>query len=320
MKTRDHDRRQLRRVGHQSNRAVDPEVAEGSDRRAGAALESQSSAEGSRVGMLLGEIRRHLVDARSVLIPVLKRAGARMLAQFSELSRISARPAAIARMASANRIRTQPMIVRVLLVPAASFFIAFGVAAQVTSGLGVGPGDMVASGISTRTGLSFGSAALVMSGVLALLSTILGRAPRMATLVNVALIALSIDVLLPLLAIEGGFLARLVHFLFGLWSIGVGIGCLLHARLGIGTHEALSLSISDRTGIPVKKVRLGQEITWIVIGLALGSQFGLGTFLVALFIGPAISAGARLVGGILRSLSRAVEAPEVAAHVGDIGF
>ena len=179
---------------------------------------------------------------------------------------------------------------------------------------------MVASGISARTGLTFGTAAVIMSATLALIATMLGRPPRLATLINVALIAVAIDLLLPLLAMEGTVLARLLHFSFGLWAVGIGIGCLLHARLGMGTHEALSLSVSDHTGIAAQKVRLGQEILWILIGLSLGSQFGVGTVLVAIFIGPAIGAGTRSVGRVLTTLSHAVEAPEVAAHVDAVGF
>lgn len=264
--------------------------------------------------------RAYFARQKSVLLPILKRVARWTFAQFGTMSRVSARPAARAKMASAYGIRRQPMVVRVALVPLASLFIGLGVALQVTSGLGVGPGDMVASGISTNTGLSFGSAAILMSGLLALAGTLLGRAPKIATLVNVGMIALVIDLLLPLLEIEAGGLARFLHFAGGLWSVGIGIGCLLHARLGIGTHEALSLAISDHTGLHVRKVRRLQELSWIAIGISLGSQFGVGTVLVALFIAPAIGAGTRSVGRVLTSLSEAVEAPEVAAHVSEVGF
>ncbi|NNF54561.1 MAG: hypothetical protein HKN03_08980 [Acidimicrobiales bacterium] len=268
----------------------------------------------------LSDVRLGLKNQKSALVPILRRLLVSVLSQFTTLSRISARPAEYARMASARGIRSQPFVIRVGLIPLASFFIALGVAAQLTAGLGIGPGDMIVSGISMRSGWSFGTSALMMSGTLALVATLMGRAPRIGTLANVAMIGPLIDLLLPHLQFEGGVLARALHFSFGLWAIGIGIGCLMHARLGIGTHEALSLAISDHTGIPPKKVRLYQEIAWIVMGLSLGSQFGIGTFAVALFIGPAISAGARSVGRVLMALSSAIEAPEVAAHVGSVGY
>ncbi len=268
----------------------------------------------------LYDVRLGIKNQKSALVPILRRLLVSLLSQFTTLSRISARPAEYARMASARGIRSQPFVVRVGLIPLASFFIALGVAAQLTAGLGLGPGDMIVSGISVRSGWSFGTSALMMSGTLALVATLMGRAPRIGTLANVAMIGPLIDLLLPYLQFEGGVLARILHFSFGLWAIGIGIGCLMHARLGIGTHEALSLAISDHTGLPPKKVRLYQEITWIVLGLSLGSQFGIGTFAVALFIGPAISAGARSVGRMLMAFSNAIEAPEVAAHVGSVGY
>ena len=283
-------------------------------------LDARLFARESVLRELIDTTRVQISEQKSVLLPILKRVGLWTFSQLGTMSRVSARPAARAKMASAYGIRRQPMVVRVVLVPLASLFIGLGVALQVTSGLGVGPGDMVASGISAKTGLSFGSSAIIMSGLIALAGTLLGRAPKLATLVNVGLIALMIDVLIPLLEIEGGLLARFLHFAGGLWSVGIGIGCLLHARLGVGTHEALSMAVSDRTGMQVRKVRRIQELSWIVIGLSLGSQFGIGTILVAFFIAPAIGAGTRSVGRVLTTLSEAVEVPEVAAHVSEVGF
>lgn len=274
----------------------------------------------SVIGEGAASIRLWVSQQKPVVAAVCKRIASWSFGQLGTLSRISARPAERARMASAHTIRRQPMVVRVLLIPLASLFIALGVALQLTSGLGVGPGDMVASGLSSATGLSFGNAAMLMSGTLALIATMMGRPPRIGTLVNVGMIAVLIDVFLPLVEIEGGVLSRLLHFGAGLWGVGLGIGCLLHARLGIGTHEALSLSISEHTGIAVRQVRRIQELTWIVLGLALGSQFGIGTVLVALFIAPAIGAGVSTVGKALTALAAAVEAPEVDAHVADVGF
>ncbi|MFW2383254.1 MAG: YczE/YyaS/YitT family protein [Acidimicrobiales bacterium] len=284
------------------------------------ALDARVLSGDSVIGEMVSAVRTWLAEQTPTVVSVGKRAGRWVFGQFGTLSRISARPAARARLASAHTIRRQPMVVRVVLVPLASFFVALGVALQITSGLGVGPGDMVASGLSSATGLSFGGAAVLMSGALALAGTLLGRAPRLATLINVGMIAVLVDVFLPLVEVEGDFLTRLLHFAVGLWSVGLGIGCLLHARLGVGTHEALSLSISDRTGIPPRQVRRAQELTWIVLGVALGSQFGIGTVLVALFIAPSISAGVSTVGKALTALATAVEAPEVDAHVADVGF
>jgi uncharacterized membrane protein YczE len=80
------------------------------------------------------------------------------------------------------------------------------------------------------------------------------------------------------------------------------------------------LSISDRTGIAARQVRRFQELTWIVLGLSLGSQFGIGTLLVALFIAPSISVGVSTVGKALTALAAAIEVPEVDAHVSDVDF
>ena len=46
---------------------------------------------------------------------------------------------------------------------------------------------------------------------------------------------------------------------------------------------------------PSQRVRLAFEVTWLVIGVAMGGPVGLGTILVALTIGSSVSNGHRMV-------------------------
>jgi len=56
-----------------------------------------------------------------------------------------------------------------------------------------------------------------------------------------------------------------------------------------------------RTGWPISAVRLGIEVTVVVIGWLLGGTVGIGTVLFALLVGPAVGYGlkvAKAVGGV----------------------
>lgn len=54
--------------------------------------------------------------------------------------------------------------------------------------------------------------------------------------------------------------------------------------------------IHQRTGWPVARVRLGIEVTVLVIGWFLGGTVGLGTVLFAILIGPFVGYGLKIVG------------------------
>jgi uncharacterized membrane protein YczE len=65
--------------------------------------------------------------------------------------------------------------------------------------------------------------------------------------------------------------------------------------LGAGSGELLAAAASDRVGRPESLVRPMFEATWIIVGVALGGPAGLGTVLVAVFVGPSVARGYGLV-------------------------
>jgi uncharacterized membrane protein YczE len=60
----------------------------------------------------------------------------------------------------------------------------------------------------------------------------------------------------------------------------------LGTRLGPGPRDGLMTGVSARTGLALRLVRTGIEVTVLAAGWLLGGTVGLGTVLYALAIGP----------------------------------
>ena len=72
----------------------------------------------------------------------------------------------------------------------------------------------------------------------------------------------------------------------GVVLCGLASALYIGAQFGRGPRDGLMTGLSRRTGLSLRLVRTGLEVSVVVIGLALGGVAGLGTVLYALAIGP----------------------------------
>lgn len=161
-------------------------------------------------------------------------------------------------------------------------------ALMVRAGIGLSPWDVLAQGVSLRTGLSFGLVVnLVGAGVLLLWIAVRER-PGVGTLVNVLLIGPSADLGLWLIPPITEPLEQVVVFAGGMALLAFATALYLGARLGSGPRDGLMTGLHRRTGWPVWVVRTGIEVVVVAVGWLLGGQVGVGTVAFALLIGPMI--------------------------------
>jgi uncharacterized membrane protein YczE len=77
-----------------------------------------------------------------------------------------------------------------------------------------------------------------------------------------------------------------VFLLAGVVLNGLATALYIGAQLGRGPRDGLMTGLARRTGLSLRLVRTGLEVTVVLLGLALGGVLGLGTVLYALAIGP----------------------------------
>ena len=187
---------------------------------------------------------------------------------------------------------------RVGLLVVGSMVIAAGVAVMLWTELGPGPLDVFIGAVRVRTGLSLTLSVWLVIASMISVAWMLGRRPGVGTLVSPLIIGPVLQAMVS--GLDGveppaAFVAVVAIHLAAVFVVGVGAGALIVSGLGAGSGELLAAAASDRTGRAEPRIRMGVELTWLVVGVSLGGPIGVGTVLVALAIGPAVAVGYRAV-------------------------
>lgn len=165
------------------------------------------------------------------------------------------------------------------------FVYGLGVAMTVRASLGIAPWDVFAQGISIQTGLSFGVATVVVSGLVLLAWIPLRVKPGIGTIANAILIGLFADVWLLVLPEFPVYWQQLSMFLIGVVIVAIATGLYISSQLGSGPRDGLMQGTANALDKPFWLVRTGYEGTVLTIGALMGGQVREGTLIFALSIG-----------------------------------
>ncbi|MFI9204274.1 YitT family protein [Streptomyces sp. NPDC053048] len=166
--------------------------------------------------------------------------------------------------------------------------VLYGVsgALQLRAGLGLAPWDVLNQGVSRHTGMSIGTATILIGVVVLLLWIPLRQRPGLGTVSNVLVIGLVMDATLSVVPATGSLWARIPLLLFSVVLCGLATGLYIAPRFGPGPRDGLMTGLHRRTGRSVRLVRTCIEVTVLATGFALGGSVGVGTVLFAVGIGP----------------------------------
>jgi uncharacterized membrane protein YczE len=177
---------------------------------------------------------------------------------------------------------------RIIQLLVGLFAYGIGISLMVQAGIGVAPWDVLTQGISRQTGLDFGLLTNII-GVAVLLCWIpIRQRPGIGTIANVLLIGPSAQLGLWIFPKQHALGFQLLFFVLGLVLIALATGLYIGARMGPGPRDGLMTGIHARTGWRIWIVRTAIEVTVLLVGWALGGNFGPGTVAFALLIGPMV--------------------------------
>jgi uncharacterized membrane protein YczE len=162
-----------------------------------------------------------------------------------------------------------------------------GIAVMVTADLGLGPWDVLHQGLARRLGIGIGRATILVGVLVLALWWPLRERPGLATLLNVALIGLVVDLVLSVLSTPALLWQRWMLLLLSVPVFALGTSLYLGVGLGSGPRDGLMTGLARR-GIPVGVARAGIELSALLIGWLLGGTVGVGTVYFALGIGPMV--------------------------------
>jgi uncharacterized membrane protein YczE len=180
-------------------------------------------------------------------------------------------------------------IKRVLILCFGLTIFGIGDAFVVQSNIGNAPWTVFAQGLSLKSGLGLGWATFVTGCAVLLLWIPLKEKPGFGTLANIAIISAAIQFGVDHLPLQSTLFGGITSALFGIALVGVGSSLYITCGLGPGPRDGAMTGIHQRTGIRVGRVRMGIEVTVLIVGALLGGKIGLGTALFALLVGQAVA-------------------------------
>jgi len=155
----------------------------------------------------------------------------------------------------------------------------------VRAGLGAVPWDVLHQGLSRTVGLEIGTWSIIIGALLLVAWIPLRQRAGLGTLANVILVGLAVNATLAVVPPLHGWVMPIGALVLGVVLNGVATGAYIGAGMGPGPRDGLSTAIAAR-GHSLRLVRTIVEVTVVVLGVLLGGQFGVGTVLYALAIGP----------------------------------
>ena len=209
-----------------------------------------------------------------------------------------------------EKIRKENYAVRFPVYIIGLFIMTLGVSMSVKSNLGVSPVSSIPYTITCITGLEMGKATILFHIVLVLLQVLILRSAfQMKNLLQVVVGILFgyfttfSNYLFSFLPSTDNLVIRMLLMLFSTVLIAIGIFFYLPADIVPLAGEGAMKAISDKTNIVFSKVKMGFDISMVVISLIscllilrkLGSV-GVGTIVAAVLVGAVLGVLTKLLG------------------------
>jgi len=191
---------------------------------------------------------------------------------------------------------TRPPARTLLILIVGLWIFGTGDAILIAAGIGNTPWTVLAEGIALNINWSVGQATFLVSVLVLFLWIPLKEKPGIGTILNVIVISVAIDVMVPLLPVPDSHTMAVAEVLIGVLLIGIGSGIYLTANLGPGPRDGWMTGLQKASGIPIARVRVVIEVSVLVLGVLLGGTFREGTILFALLIGPVVAICLNLAG------------------------
>ncbi|MCE5196508.1 MAG: hypothetical protein LLG09_05200 [Negativicutes bacterium] len=177
--------------------------------------------------------------------------------------------------------------VRLLRLAFGLFLYALGIVVTMKGNIGYAPWDVFHAGIAKTTGISIGTASILVGILIGVLTALLGEKLGLVTLGNMVLIGLMMDLLLDwnLIPLANSFFPGLLMMIAGLFIIALASYFYIGSGFGAGPRDSLMVALTRKTQLPVGLCRASIELLVLLIGWKLGGLIGLGTVISALTAG-----------------------------------
>ncbi len=197
-----------------------------------------------------------------------------------------------------KRRSLQEMAVRVVLLLIGLWIAHLGVTLFLQTNLGSDPFNVFVQGLFRAipwpewAGMTHGRVHLLVSLLIMVVLLVVDRSyVGIGTVLCMALGGPIIDVytlwLAPFLNETLPLAVRVPMLAVGCVILAFGMTIVIRSQAGTGPNDLVAVVLSDKSGKPFGPVRIGVDLTFALVGFALGGVVGIGTIICAFLVGPA---------------------------------
>lgn len=190
------------------------------------------------------------------------------------------------------------MAVRVVLLLLGLWIAHLGVTLFLQTNLGSDPFNVFVQGLFRAlpwpdwAGMTHGRVHLLVSLLIMVVLLVVDRSyVGIGTVLCMALGGPIIDVytlwLSPFLNETLPLAVRVPMLAVGCVILAFGMTIVIRSQAGTGPNDLVAVVLSDKSGKPFGPVRIGVDLTFALVGFALGGVVGIGTIICAFLVGPA---------------------------------
>ena len=189
------------------------------------------------------------------------------------------------------------MAVRVVLLLIGLWIAHLGVTLFLQTNLGSDPFNVFVQGLFRAipwpawAGMTHGRVHLLVSLLIMVVLLVVDRSyVGIGTVLCMALGGPIIDVytlwLSPFLNETLPLAVRVPMLAVGCVILAFGMTIVIRSQAGTGPNDLVAVVLSDKSGKPFGPVRIGVDLTFALVGFALGGVVGIGTIICAFLVGP----------------------------------
>ena len=167
-----------------------------------------------------------------------------------------------------------------------------GVGFLILAMLGTNPAALLQEGFSQITHLPYGFASLIANLMILLIVYMIdSKYINISSILAIVLIGYAAEVTSSLYSFIGSsyIVLRTVYFVLGCMFMSLGTVVYIQADLGVGALDVLPEIIYDKTRLSYSTCRLLCDSLYILCGLYMGANVGIGTLLSVVLCAPMMS-------------------------------
>jgi len=195
-----------------------------------------------------------------------------------------------------KKIRWNTFLPDMLRIQVGFALFGLSIGMMIRGNLGVSAWSVLEVALSQIFHITPGTVTILMGFLVLGIALILREPIGWGTLTNILCIGLWEDLALRLISpVNDNLLVQSVMLLAAILLMGLASAIYIGVEAGAGPRDSLMLAIQHRTGFSIRLARGIIEVSVVLIGWLLGGPAGIGTFVFAFLIGPAVQWGFKIL-------------------------